>query len=174
MVYFSTFFSIYLFYINNGDGMKKKFLRSVVIPLLIAILLGFYGAKIAYGVYQVKESLSEVSHNAYAIQFGVYTNADTLTKNFSNLDDYVVSMEDGKYYVYIGFTTDYSNLSKIRKVYDELGIDIYIKEVYIDNMEFVSSLQQFDVLLDSVESKEDILSVNSAILSSYEELILGI
>ncbi|MBQ7105623.1 MAG: hypothetical protein IJN90_07195 [Bacilli bacterium] len=154
--------------------MKKKFLRSVIIPLLIAIFLGFYGAKIVYGFYQVKESISEVSHNAYAIQYGVYTNADTLTKNFSDLDNYVVSMEDGKYYVYVGFTTEYSNLNKIRKMYDDLGIEVYVKEVYIDNLEFINGLQQFDILLDSVESKEDILSVNSAILSSYEELILGI
>ena len=117
--------------------MKKKFFRSVLIPLLFAVLLGFYGAKIVYGFNRVKQSVSNVSHNAYAIQYGVYTSADTLNKTMSNIDNYVVSMEDGKYYIYIGFTTDSKNLTKIRNVYDELGIDVYIKEVFINNDEFI-------------------------------------
>lgn len=153
--------------------MKKKFLRSILIPLLFAVLLGFYGAKIVYGFNTVKRSISDVSHNAYAIQYGVYTSADTLSKTMSNIDNYVVSMEDGKYYIYIGFTTDSKNLTKIRNVYDELGIDIYIKEVFISNDEFINNLEQFDVLLENVSSNVDILSITGAILSSYDELVLG-
>ena len=153
--------------------MKNKFLRSVVIPLLIAAVLGFYGAKIVYGFNKVKTSVSSLSHNAYAIQYGVYTSADTLKKTISDIDNYVVSMEDGKYYIYIGFTTDSKNLSKIRNVYDDLGIDIYVKEVFINNDEFIKNLEQFDILLDNVSSNDDILSITGAILSSYDELILG-
>lgn len=153
--------------------MRKKFLRSILIPLLFAVLLGFYGAKIVYGFNNVKRSISDVSHNAYAIQYGVYTSADTLSKTMSNIDNYVVSMEDGKYYIYIGFTTDSKNLTKIRNVYDELGIDIYIKEVFINNDEFINNLEQFDVLLENVSSNIDILSITGAILSSYDELVLG-
>lgn len=153
--------------------MKKKFFRSVLIPVLFAVLLGFYGAKIVYGFNRVKQSVSNVSHNAYAIQYGVYTSADTLNKTMSNIDNYVVSMEDGKYYIYIGFTTDSKNLTKIRNVYDELGIDVYIKEVFINNDEFINTLEQFDVLLDNVSSNVDVLSITGAILSSYDELVLG-
>lgn len=153
--------------------MKKKLIRSVIIPLLFAICLGFYGAKIAYGFYQVKEKVTEVSHNAYAIQYGVYTNADTLTKNILEVDDYVVSFEDGKYYIYLGFTTNYKNLNKIRNIYKDKGTEVYVKEIYIDNSEFISNLEQFDILLDSVNTESDILSINSAILSSYDEMILG-
>ena len=171
--FFSTNFLSFIFYINNGDDMKKKFLRSVVIPLLFAICLGFYGAKIAFEFHELKEIITEVSHNAYAIQYGVYTNPETLTSILSDLDNYVVSLEDGKYYVYLGFTTDYKNLSKIRSMYEESGTEVYIRELYIDNKEFVSSLEQYDILLDSVSEEEDIISVNKAILSSYDEIILG-
>ena len=139
--------------------MKKKFFRSVLFPLLFAVLLGFYGAKIVYGFNRVKQSVSNVSHNAYAIQYGVYTSADTLNKTMSN--------------IYIGFTTDSKNLTKIRNVYDELGIDVYIKEVFINNDEFINTLEQFDVLLDNVSSNVDVLSITGAILSSYDELVLG-
>lgn len=169
----STFFLLFLFYIDNGDAMKRKLIRSVIIPLLFAVCLGFYGAKIAYGFYQVKQSIEEISHNAYAIQYGVYTSADTLNKNLSNLDNYVVSQEDGKYYIYLGFTTNYTNLSKIKNIYESMGMDIYTKEIYINNSEFVNNLEQYDVLIDSVNDEEDIMSINEAILSSYDEMILG-
>ncbi len=153
--------------------MKKKFLRSVVIPLLFAVCLGFYGAKIAYEFYKLKTVVTEVSHNAYAIQYGVYTNPETLTSILSDLENYVISLEDGKYYVYLGFTTNYKNLSKIRNMYEDSGTEVYVREVFIDNQEFVSSLEQYDILLDSVNLEEDIVSVNKAILSSYDEIILG-
>lgn len=153
--------------------MKKKLFKNVIVPLLFAVCLGFFGAKIAYEFYKVKEVVSEVSHNAYAIQYGVYTNPETLTDMLDNLENYVVSQEDGKYYVYLGFTTNYKNLAKIRNLYKDNGIEVYTKEVYIDNKEFVSSLQQYDILLDSVSLEDDIISVNKAILSSYDEIILG-
>ena len=153
--------------------MKKKFIRGVLIPLLLAVVLGFYGAKIAYEFYQVKKTINQRSYNAYAIQYGVYTNPKTLEKNLKNLDNYVVSLEDGKYYIYLGFTTNYKNLSKMRQLYDKKNIEVYTKEIYINNSEFVSNLEQFDVLLNNASDEEDILSVNEAILSSYDELILG-
>ena len=89
------------------------------------------------------------------------------------MENYVVSLEDGKYYVYLGFTTDYSNLSKIRNMYKDMGVEVYIREVLIENEEFISNLEQFDILLDNVNGTNDILSINSAILSSYDEMILG-
>ena len=173
MYYFSTNFVFSLFYISSGDAMKKKFIRSVLIPLLFAIVLGFYGAKIAYGFNQVKKNVSEVYHNAYAVQYGVYKDPSTLEKTLKTLDNYVVSLEDGKYYVYLGFTTDYANLSKIKAMYKDMGVDVYIKEILITNEEFLNNLEQFDILLDNVSSTSDILSINSAILSSYDEMILG-
>ena len=170
--FFSTIFLSFLFYIIIGDNMKRV-LRSVVIPLLVAIVLGFYGAKIAYGFNRVKETVSEISHNAYAVQYGVYKDPSTLEKTLSDLDNYVVSLEDGKYYVYLGFTTDYANLSKIKAMYKDMGVEVYIREVLIENEEFISNLEQFDILLDNVNGTNDILSINSAILSSYDEMILG-
>jgi len=153
--------------------MKRKLIRSVIIPLLFAVVLGFYGAKIAYQFYEVKQTVTEKSYNAYAIQYGVYTSSETLNKNLANLDNYVVSQEDGKYYVYLGFTTSYKNLNKIRNIYKDDAVEVYTREVFIDNSEFVSSLEQYDVLLDNVSEEEDVLSVNEAILSSYDEIILG-
>lgn len=153
--------------------MKKKIVKSVIIPLLFAITLGFYGAHIAYQFYQVKKEIDKRSFNTYAIQYGVYTDEKTLKDKLKELDDYVVSVEDGKYYVYLGFTTDYDNLGKMRRIYKNNDVQVYTKYMYIDNQEFVNSLEQFDVLMANTDKEEDIISVNEAILSSYEEIILG-
>ncbi len=153
--------------------MKKKLIVNVLIPLLIAVILGFYGAKIAYEFYQVKKTLGERSYNAYAIQYGVYTNPETMKKYTKDLEDYVVTLEDGKYYIYLGFTTNYKNLKKMKKMYEDQDMEVYTKEIYINNQEFVSNLEQFDVLIENSDDDEDIVSVNEAILSSYNEIILG-
>ena len=42
----------------------------------------------------------------------------------------------------------------------------------IDDIEFISNLEQFDILLDNASSSEDIKSINGVILSSYEEMVL--
>ena len=76
--------------------MKKKIVKSVIIPLLFAITLGFYGAHIAYQFYQVKKEIDKRSFNTYAIQYGVYTDEKTLKDKLKELDDYVVSVEDIK------------------------------------------------------------------------------
>lgn len=153
--------------------MKKRLIRSVIIPLLVAITLGFYGAKIAYDFYQVKKTIRETDYNAFAVQYGAYTSIETLKKGLEGIDNYVVSTEDGKYYVYLGFTTNPDNLSKIRHLYEKEDREIYTKKLFINNSEFVSSLEQFDVLLASANEEDDISSINNAILSSYDEIILG-
>ena len=107
--------------------MKKKLIRRVIIPLLFAVTLVFYSAKIAYEFYQVKKEIMEKSYNAYAIQYGVYTNPKTLEKNLANLDNYVVSLEDGKYYIYLAFTTSYKNLSKMFTIFYLFSYKIFSK-----------------------------------------------
>ena len=74
--------------------------------------------------------------------------------------------------MYVGITTSKSNADKIKKVYDDKNIDIYIKQDNINNVEFISNLEQYDVLLESVDKKKDILSINEVILSTYEEMVV--
>lgn len=151
----------------------KKIFKTVILPLLIACLLGLAGAKITYSFYKIKKDITETEFNAYAVQYGVYTSPKTLEKTLKNLSNYVVTQEDGKYYIYLGFTTNYNNLSKIKRIYEDQNIDVYTKKIYIDNEEFVTNLEQYDVLLDNVINEEDVVMVNQAILSTYDEIILG-
>ena len=148
--------------------MKVKF----VFPILIAILLGFFSAKIVYGLYNPNESLF---YNSYFLQWGVYSNKESLDKTLKEkkLDSYLIIKENKNYYVYVGITTDKKIAQRIKKIYEEKDHNLYIKTVKLSNNEFFSNLQQYDILLNGVSNDEDILSINKVILSSYEEMVLN-
>lgn len=148
----------YFFY---GDKVKKKKLFYI----LIAIVLGFILAEAIYGEY--KRGLED-NYNAYLIQIGSFSEDDEV-----NPKDYLVLKEDGRYNVYAGITTKLTNATKIKNLYEKENVNTYIKPIVIDNVEFISDLEQFDVLLSEVDEKDSLISINDVIISKYEEIILG-
>mgnify|MGYP006964137626 CR=1 FL=1 len=147
--------------------MKKNF----VIPLVISIILGFISAQIVYSTY--RKNLENTDYNVYLIQAGSYNNKDDLEKDFSLDDEYIILEEDGVYNVYVGMTTDLINANKIKNLYSNKNYDTYIKPTVVNNIEFVSNLEQYDILMSEVDDEENIISINDVILSSYEEMVLG-
>ena len=141
--------------------MKKTF-----IFILFATILGFVSAEVIYKDYQ--KDLDNTKYNAYLIQIGSFKDDNEI-----DASKYLVLEEDGVYNVYAGITTKLSNASKIKEIYEEENIESYIKPTVINNVEFISSLEQFDVLLSEVENKDNLISINDVIISKYEELILG-
>lgn len=149
--------------------MKLKF----IVPILIAIVLGFLSAKIVYGLYDSSDS---IFYNSYFLQWGVYSDKETLNKTLKEkkIDSYLIVEEDKKYYVYVGITTDKKLAEKIKEIYEKKDNKIYIKTVNLTNNEFYSNLEQYDVLLKGVNKDEDVIAINKAILASYEEMVLNI
>ncbi len=142
--------------------MKKNFF----IYFLIAIILGIVSAKKVYTAY--KDNLNDFKYNAYLVQIGSFENGDDI-----NTDKYLVLEEDGVYNVYAGITTKLSNATKIKAIYEKENIYSYIKPTVIDNIEFMSNLEQFDILLSEVDTKDNLISINDVIISNYEEIVLG-
>lgn len=147
--------------------MKKNFL----IPLIISIFLGFLSAQIVYSTY--RKNLESSSYNAYLIQVGSYNNKEDVESAFFDSDEYLIVEEEGKYNVYAGITTDLINANKIKNLYEKKNISTYIKPTVIDNIEFVSNLEQYDILISEVDNEENIISISDVILSSYKEMVLG-
>ena len=145
--------------------MKFKF----VFPLILAILIGFFSAKAVYGLYNYKE---EPINNSYFLQQGVYKNLENVKSSTKDIENYIIEEKEDKYYVYVGITTKMENAKRIKKIYKDKGINLYIKEAMIDNEEFYSNLEQYDVLLSGVSKSDDVLSISKVILSSYEEMVL--
>lgn len=144
--------------------MKIKF----IVPLLFSIIIGFVSAKIVYSIY---DSI-KTNYNAYLLQIGAYKEEETLNNEVKNLNSYVTVNAEDLTYVYVGVTTNKINADKIKKIYENNNMNIYIKPVFIDNINFYSNLEQYDILLSSVEKESDILSINDVILSDYEQMVI--
>ena len=136
------------------------------ILLLIAIVLGFISAEAVYKQYQ--DNLDATEYNAYLIQIGSFDNDPEVDES-----KYLVLKENGIYNVYAGITTKLNNATKIKDIYQKKDVESYIKPTVIDNVEFMSNLEQFDILLSEVDDDENLISINDVILSNYEEIVLG-
>lgn len=143
--------------------MKRKHLFY----LLIVVVVGFILGNVLYSDF--KRNLDSSKYNAYLIQIGSF-DKDDIEVDTSN---YLVLKEEGKYNVYAGITTKLSNASKIKELYDQNHYESVIKPTVIDNVEFISNLEQYDLLLSEIDNKDNILSINDVIISDYEELIMG-
>ena len=141
-------------------------MKNKIIYLLVAIIIGFVLGSTIYNSF--KRNLDDSKYNAYLIQIGSFK--DDLEVNPNN---YLVLEEDGIYNVYAGITTKLSNATKIKNMYEKDNISSVIKPTVINNVEFISNLEQYDLLLSEVENKDNLLSINDVIISEYEELILG-
>ncbi len=142
--------------------MNKKSIYYV----LFSVILGFISAEVIYNDY--KKNLEDTEYNAYLLQVGSFDSTD-LEVDDSN---YLVLEEDGKNNVYAGITSSLSNASKIKEILREKNIETYIKPVIIDNVEFISNLKQFDILLSEVDDSDNLISINDVIISRYEEIVL--
>ena len=108
----------------------------------------------------------------YLLQLGVYNSLDTMNSDTKDINNKLVIKDKKNYYVYVGISKDKNNLKKISKIYNRLGYNLYLKEEYINNDFFLTNIEQFDILLKNAKTEDEINSINSVILSSYEENIL--
>ena len=142
---------------------------NFLISILCALLLGYLCATFIFKEYKDSESVFGLSNTVYFLQYGVYTKKDSLD---IKADKYIELEEDGKYYIYVGMTTSMDNAQKIQENYKKKGIELYIKECYVSNNEFVRELSQYDILLSSSKTEEEMNSILSTVLASYEEFVL--
>lgn len=149
-------------------GIRKNFYTLIVI-----IFLGVISGKILYTKMSDVYALNIKKDNiVYFLQLGVYKDLESMQHDTSEVVDKLVVKEKDNYYVYIGLSREKDNLKKISTIYKKLGYNLYLYEKEIDNTTFLANLEQFDTLLKNAKTEEEISSINSVILSSYEEIIL--
>ena len=86
-----------------------------------------------------------------------------------SLDNYILSLENGFYKVYVGASFSLENSKKIKEIYKDLGNIIYIKEKNISNLEFIDYLQNNEVDFSNLTNTE-ILSIENNIINKYKEM----
>lgn len=145
--------------------MKKTIYYAVFFILVGAFFGRYFHDNIqALGVFNTKDSY-------YFIQEGVYSSKELLNENTKSINNKAIINQNGKYYVYVGITRDLEIAQIVKSIYEKLGYQTYIKEVDFNNNEFANNLEQFDLLIKSSDSDEDILTIEEVILSNYEEIV---
>ena len=142
---------------------------SYFIIIVLALILGYLCASFIISNYS--ESNNMFDTNVYFLQVGVYSNLESLNNDLSSLKNKITIKEDNKYYSYIGLTSSLSIAEKIKKMYQEQDVDIYIKKSIFDDNDFYNQLVQYDILLKNSNNIDEINSVLKPILATYEEKI---
>ena len=152
-------------YLIDGDLMKKTMLLAVIFVVLGAVCGNYLYKKAPDTV-----SVFQTNQTFYFLQEGIYSSKDIMQENVGDLMNKLAVLEDNKYYVYVGITMDQNNANKIKKIYENMGYQIYIKKMTLDNEEFASNVSQFDLLVQESDTDEDVLTVEEVVLANYEQI----
>lgn len=136
-----------------------------------AVLLGYFVGDYFFTDSKTQDVFQEAG-NVYLLQQGVYSTKEVMEENVALLDDYLYQEEDGKFYVYLGMTGKEENAIKLKEMFADQGISIYVKPSIVSNASFLTQLMQYDVLLNGCETAEAMDNVRKAILESYRENVM--
>ena len=146
----------------------KNNIKYVIIAVLIGIIIGKY----IFNEYKNENDHAVVKENyIYLMQYGVYTNKDTMLENCKKIKNYFYFKDTDGYHVIIGIIKNKKNKQKIVESL-QITENIYMKREKIDNIEFLQLIEQYDNLIEQTEDKEIIINAQKQVLSNYEELIL--
>lgn len=145
--------------------MKKTMFLAVVFVILGAVCGNYLYKNAPDSVSVFRES-----SKFYFLQEGIYSSKDIMMENVGDLSNKLVVLKDNQYYVYVGITLDKNNVDKIKKIYEDMGYQIYVQEIELDSEEFISNVSQFDLLVAEADSTDDILSVEEVVLANYEQI----
>lgn len=145
--------------------MKKTMFLAVIFVILGAVCGNYLYKKAPDSVSVFRES-----SKFYFLQEGIYSSKDIMMENVGDLSNKLVVLKDNQYYVYVGITLDKNNVDKIKKIYEDMGYQIYVQEIELDSEEFISNVSQFDLLVAEADSTDDILPVEEVVLANYEQI----
>ena len=141
--------------------------------IFIGLLLMIIGFQLGNILLNKEKKLLNSFHNIesfYVLQEGVYSNKDNIQKYTSQLSQKVIDEEKNKYVVYVGITKDKNVANKLKKIYEEKGYQIDIREKNISSEEFLANVTQFDLLLKAATTEDEILTIEEVVLANYEEI----
>lgn len=143
-----------------------------IFPVVLCILIGFFMGIFLFKQYKTDTDLvSLTGENIYFLQTGVYSSIDSMKEAMKNTNYYIYTKENNMYYSYIGITKNEKNLEKLKEFYKNEGYDIYVREIFVSNIAFITFLDQYDLLLNETTDTKIIKSIENQILNKYEELI---
>ena len=109
--------------------------------------------------------------NYYLLQEGIYSTKEAMQSETRDLTK-VYEEKNGKYYVYVGITSNKDNAEKIENIYKDLGFNIKINEINLTDEEFINNMKQLDILIDNTNNQDEILTIEEVVLSNFNKKVL--
>ena len=148
--------------------MKSK----LIVPITLSIFIGSYLGFLLFKQYKnTSQSVFNETTPIFFLQQGVYTTKESMEENTKLLNDYIYSLEDNQYRVFVAITTNNENAEKIKTIFNNKQVDIYIKESTISDASFIEKLKQYDELIKNTEDESVIIGLLKQILSEYELVV---
>lgn len=148
----------------------KKYFWSLLFSLVVGVYLGKFMLN-QYKDYELIPTYSS-SEDLFFLQQGVYSSIESMKENMSSFRYYIYDSESDGFHSYLCITKSHENALKVKEFFNSLGYDIYVKENNINNGNFVSVVNQYDLLLSDA-SGNAIDDICNQVLSSYEELVIN-
>ncbi len=148
--------------------MVIKMIKKIFITLVLAISLGSIMGMFLHDKFS-EEVLALSGEKLIFLREGVYSSRDEMEEDTKKIDPKLVIEDNHKYYVYVGITSNKMIAGKIKRIYDDMDIEVYEKEISVNNDTFINNVKEFDSLIISSEDN-DIMTVEEVVLSNYEEV----
>lgn len=150
-------------------------MKKYIFPIFLSIVVGFFTTKFMFDQYSNKEILTPVfnqGENLYFIQQGVYSSVDSIKENLKNFNNYIYTIINSKYYVFIGITKNQEIVNKMQEFYKDNGYVTYVKEFKVRNKEFLMVVDNYDAVLKETNDEEVIKTVINQTIAKYKELVV--
>ena len=148
----------------------KKYVGAIFLSVVLGVYLGKFMLN-QYDDFNILPVYAD-SFSLYFLEAGTYDSVDVMKDKMSDFNYYIYDYEDKKIHSYIGITKSLENAKKIKDFYDSKGYIINIRENNINNNDFVSVVEQYDLLFNDA-SGDAIGDICNQVLSSYEELVIN-
>ena len=109
----------------------------------------------------------------YFFEYGIFDNEKEMEENTINLENYIYQIADNKYYVYVGISKSDEVIKKINNHFTNLGYSTKVKEFYVTNEKFISTIENYDAILLLTDDSTTIGSIISDGLNAYEEEVIS-
>lgn len=147
-------------------------MKKIIISGLSFILLGFILGNIFFmNKDELLTSLNKVGEKYYFLEEGIYSDKEILENELINPNKKIIEYKNNKFYIYQAITKDEKIANKLVNIYKERGLSLTVKEKYLKNEEFSTNVSQFDLLMKSATTDDEILKIEEVILANYEEII---
>lgn len=140
-------------------------MKNTIISIFLCLLLGLSMSFYLFKQYDVKASIEVETLSI--LQIAVYSDMEALNKNI-NINQYIYNEEKDGIHVYVAITKN--NTEQLKQFFENMGYNIYIKQITVTNESFIKEVENADMLLNELTDQKSILTVIREILEKYEEI----